>query len=418
MWPFSPDDPRAEDKRIQQRTAAYHPRPDEFTLGSGVRTAAGTRVPTFAEAKNLELQGEADRMAARTNQLSQLQYDPGISDYSRAQQLQAAGAMQGAANRLNVAGDEFLAFGNRGEPASVAEAQESQAYEAAMANALGQGAVGAGATGQQTRAMSAAAGDLASLRAREQDQYRTARLGAYGDAVGAYGDASAVLRDRGQVYGDVRQGDIALQGSQLAFDASRDDAMLGAEEAALAWDRQGFDYLTADQAAKMQAEAIRSGQGAVAAQIAAEERQRQMAADAARRDAYIQAAGEVGSAAYTSYSNSRDSNAEREQRDWETEWSDERLKTDITPHKTAEAFGRIPAYEYEYIDPSDGEGRHVGPMAQDLEAAGFSELIVNTPRGKKVNTSRLALVNTAALSELQREYEDLREKVEALSAVV
>lgn len=63
-------------------------------------------------------------------------------------------------------------------------------------------------------------------------------------------------------------------------------------------------------------------------------------------------------------------------------------------------------YSYEYKDPAaHGAGRFYGPMAQDLEKtpAGAS-VVKKAPDGTKmVDTSRLSLVNTAAISDLQKQ---------------
>jgi hypothetical protein len=68
-------------------------------------------------------------------------------------------------------------------------------------------------------------------------------------------------------------------------------------------------------------------------------------------------------------------------------------------------------YEYEYKEPDApgaAPGKQVGPMAQDLEHTAAKGTVHTGPDGKKsVDTGRLALVNTAALSEQQRRLERL-----------
>lgn len=75
-------------------------------------------------------------------------------------------------------------------------------------------------------------------------------------------------------------------------------------------------------------------------------------------------------------------------------------------------------YSYEYKDPDRfGQGRFYGPMAQDLEKtpAGAST-VKKAPDGTKmVDTSRLSLVNTSAISEQQRKLDELQKQVAALS---
>lgn len=85
--------------------------------------------------------------------------------------------------------------------------------------------------------------------------------------------------------------------------------------------------------------------------------------------------------------------------------SDERAKTNIkaAAYDLRDAKG----YSYDYKDPGSfgaGAGRFFGPMAQDLEKSEAGRSVVKTgPDGLKiVDTSRLSLVNTAAISEIQR----------------
>jgi hypothetical protein len=67
-------------------------------------------------------------------------------------------------------------------------------------------------------------------------------------------------------------------------------------------------------------------------------------------------------------------------------------------------------YSYDYKDPSApgaAPGRQVGPMAQDIERTAAAATVHDTPNGKQVDTGRLSMVNTAAISELQRKLERL-----------
>jgi len=74
-------------------------------------------------------------------------------------------------------------------------------------------------------------------------------------------------------------------------------------------------------------------------------------------------------------------------------------------------------YSYEYKDPhapGAAPGRHVGPMAQDLEHSAAAGTVRDTPHGKVVDTEGLTMVNTAALSEQQRKTEELERQLAAL----
>jgi hypothetical protein len=75
-------------------------------------------------------------------------------------------------------------------------------------------------------------------------------------------------------------------------------------------------------------------------------------------------------------------------------------------------------YSYEYKDPNApgaAPGRHVGPMAQDLEQTAAAGTVKDTPTGKVVDTPALTMVNTAALSEQQRKMQELERQLAALS---
>lgn len=75
-------------------------------------------------------------------------------------------------------------------------------------------------------------------------------------------------------------------------------------------------------------------------------------------------------------------------------------------------------YSYEYKDPdAHGQGRFYGPMAQDLEQtpAGASTVKQGPDGTKMVDTSRLSLVNTSAISEQQRKLEALQSQLAALT---
>jgi hypothetical protein len=59
--------------------------------------------------------------------------------------------------------------------------------------------------------------------------------------------------------------------------------------------------------------------------------------------------------------------------------SDKRLKRDII-FRTYSKSG-IPIYEFEYINKSDGEGRYIGTMAQDLIKLNKSEAVITDKEG-------------------------------------
>lgn len=78
-----------------------------------------------------------------------------------------------------------------------------------------------------------------------------------------------------------------------------------------------------------------------------------------------------------------------------------------------------PAYSYEYKNPSApgaAPGRHIGPMAQDLERTAAAGTVRDTPHGKMIDTQGLTMVNTAALSEQQRKTQELEQQLAAIQA--
>ncbi len=92
---------------------------------------------------------------------------------------------------------------------------------------------------------------------------------------------------------------------------------------------------------------------------------------------------------------------------------------DADPFATAPAVDLRPArgYSYEYRNPNApgaAPGRHVGPMAQDLEQTAAAGTVKDTPHGKVVDTPGLTMVNTAAISEQQRKTEELERQLAAL----
>ena len=80
--------------------------------------------------------------------------------------------------------------------------------------------------------------------------------------------------------------------------------------------------------------------------------------------------------------------------------SDERVKTDIRPaDKKADALlDGLRAYSYRYKDAKHGAGEQLGVMAQDLERAGLSQAVIETPAGKAVDGAKLAGGLAAALA--------------------
>lgn len=79
----------------------------------------------------------------------------------------------------------------------------------------------------------------------------------------------------------------------------------------------------------------------------------------------------------------------------------------------AEMLRQAPGYSYNYKGDLDDGERHYGPMAQDLERTPMGRSAVFTgPDGmKRIDTQKLTLANTAAASDLQKQLDDLRLKL-------
>lgn len=80
-------------------------------------------------------------------------------------------------------------------------------------------------------------------------------------------------------------------------------------------------------------------------------------------------------------------------------------------------FTAAPGYSYEYKDPTmpgAAPGRHVGPMAQDLERTAGAASVIDTPQGKMVDIPRLTMAHSAAISEQQRKVMALEQQLAAL----
>jgi len=87
-------------------------------------------------------------------------------------------------------------------------------------------------------------------------------------------------------------------------------------------------------------------------------------------------------------------------------WSDENLKTDISPVDTKAFMDGLTGYKYKFKDSEFGEGDQVGVMAQDLEKVA-PQAVINTPRGKKVDYSKLGGPVLAALASLNERVDEL-----------
>lgn len=96
-------------------------------------------------------------------------------------------------------------------------------------------------------------------------------------------------------------------------------------------------------------------------------------------------------------------------------FSDENVKKDIKPAggKIKEFLDNAGAHEYSYDSSVQGKpgaapGRHIGPMAQELEKSELGQqMVTNTPQGKMVDFQHSMGTMVASLSELNKRLEAL-----------
>jgi hypothetical protein len=92
-------------------------------------------------------------------------------------------------------------------------------------------------------------------------------------------------------------------------------------------------------------------------------------------------------------------------------FSDRLLKKDIAggDADANKAMQSLSSYKYKYKNPKDGKGERLGIMAQDLEKAGLGQAVIDTPRGKAVDTGALSTANTAMLSALEKRVRNMEQ---------
>ena len=64
----------------------------------------------------------------------------------------------------------------------------------------------------------------------------------------------------------------------------------------------------------------------------------------------------------------------------------------------------------EPLDDKHGKGEQIGILAQDLEKAGLKQAVIDTPEGKKVDTSKLSGALAAATASMHQRIKALEGK--------
>lgn len=93
--------------------------------------------------------------------------------------------------------------------------------------------------------------------------------------------------------------------------------------------------------------------------------------------------------------------------------SDANAKTNIQPAKIQNFMDNLHAWEYEYKDKADGEGKFIGPMAQELQKTGAKDAVIKGSDGKlKVDTAnpRLKMFELAALAHINQQFKNMQKQ--------
>jgi hypothetical protein len=273
-------------------------------------------------------------------------------------------------------------YAQQGPGPSVAQAQLAANTAAnqrfALAQAGSERGQGGGASAfrqalaQNAQTQGAANAQASMLQAQEAQDWRQAQLAAYGQAGAMYGQGAGLGGDyatgMGQLATGAQQagGELALGGEQLANQIAG-TALSGSQ----AYEGNITDIYS-----------INKGIGAGPS-------------DEMTTKDWINAGLQTASTAGSLYAQSG---------------SDIRAKTNIQPTSALDAVSDAGSYSYNYLDPQrHGQGTYVGPMAQELEGA--PGVVGQDADGtKNIDTGRLALLNTSALSELN-------DKVDALAGI-
>lgn len=96
--------------------------------------------------------------------------------------------------------------------------------------------------------------------------------------------------------------------------------------------------------------------------------------------------------------------------------SDRNLKTDIEPARSdpavQEFLDALSSSTYRYKNPEYGEGRYLGPMAQDLEKTKLGkDMVMDTPEGKMVDYGRGAPTYLGVAGLLNDRMDDLESRL-------
>lgn len=440
----------------EEKVPTYTPNAQNFQYGLG---SSGSYASLESERYNRAQAGLASvgadayhrdaptqSMPTRINQVQSegQSYLEGADAAGRTAQLGALEGLQGRVSALD-------RFANTPQGPSAAQAQLQAGTDAAAKQQYGfaRSQAGGGGAALRNAAFNAAgisgnaANTAATIKAKETADYENRRLAALDAALGGAGTATGYA---GQLRG-MDQGFAQTQAGQANYDAGAANQFnqgqqnleyqVGANNLQAAGQARGQNdsmYL-GTVGASQQYDAMRNqnaqantnagialeGARAEGAGVATTNRQITNNQNNAELAMGLNAAGS-GLAAYQASQSAQPQAPSQPKFDRSTaefDSSDERLK-EIEGRERAlsaalETVGNAPAYSYKYKNPNAPgakPGRMVGPMAQDLERGPLGDTIVeDTPNGKMVDTGRLEMVNSSAITELDR-------KVKALEAAL
>lgn len=314
------------------------------------------------------------------------------ADYTNADQARGFGLQDRGDQQNAVSLYRDAAMGNG---PSAAQSQFQQGLDASLraqqsiANSARGGAMARSAARSEGAAnagdMSARATSMAAaLRAQEMQSAMQGYAGASGQLRGSD------LMAQGQ---DAQQAQFQA-GMQLQSRGQNDQAGLGYEQLGQGARSMEMGGNAAMENAKAQRWMAQNG-WANASTEAANQRESE------RQDRYIAAGAAVGSAAIAS--------------------SDARGKKDVKPGdgKVKGFLDALQAHEYSYKDPArNGAGRHVSPMAQELEHAGpvGRSMVTDTPHGKVVDYGKGLGAMLAAQASLNTRIESLEKALASRKA--
>jgi hypothetical protein len=391
-------------------------------------------------------------------------YLEGADAAGRAAQLQALGGVQSQTQRFND-------FADRAQGPSAAQAQLQAGTDMAARQQYGmaRSQPGGGGAALRTAAFNAAgisgnaANSAAVLRAQEDQAYRAQQLQALGGAQQGAATSAGVagqLRGADQSFATARAGQANYDaGAENAFNQGQQNVELqvGANNLNAAGQARGQNDMmtlgTVQGIQNLNSQIENTSQNKLGAGIALEGARAQGAGLTTQNNAVnnAQDKAEAGMALGAISSGvGYYADSQKKPDNGGTMKSDVRAKKDIVPVSMShrdfpdapaegagmpspdehmrmqqlEALGGMggfkapdlrPAqgYEYSYKDPQDGVGRHVGPMAQNLEH--LPGVVEQSPDGQKaINTPRLSLATASAVSEQQRRLDEIQAQIAAL----